>query len=224
MPSLPEATPEMIQHNSVKSHPDNIYAQAGQPACFNTCPGTAVNRCCFRCGSMVHFISQCNALQAPSVPFSSSTAPTSTIPGPSLSFSCHNYIAPGQGFIAHYPVLTPAGALYNLLWPSCTYRPAAPLRAADSYRPMYCSQGTPSSFWPSARKTTVAYIDINGTPINVYPQADVSPGHQDVSFSIATSNPPNANVLFDTGTTHHITGYRARYSEFLWPKLNNHTA
>ncbi|PLW28482.1 hypothetical protein PCANC_23115 [Puccinia coronata f. sp. avenae] len=226
-----EARPTVTRQALIESHPDNVYVQAAsigfssrpaRPAL--RAPGPA-NRGCFRCGATDHYISQCNAPQssppsfsAPPASFPSSAPGHSPYPGQFIP--CALPSATHHGYLAHYPVLTPSYAPYATSYGGRAPVPNPGLRPADSYRPNYQQQAPPSSRQPAICEVEMDYGTGDQT---MDPPRNKAP--PDVSFSIATSNAtPSADVVFDTGATHHVTGDRAGEDDFCWTKLNSYPA
>ncbi|EFP93585.1 uncharacterized protein PGTG_19638 [Puccinia graminis f. sp. tritici CRL 75-36-700-3] len=156
---------------SIISHPDNVYALAGNPQ--------QNRRICFRCRSPNHLIGQCTAPDP-------ATRPPNQQP---RSQAQHGPIPPG--FQAYYPIIAPTGAVPMYYPPRLNQQNpnSIPVQRGrmDSYRPQYGQQ----SNRPSARAAEPAGVppsdpSFNNLDVSANPAGDSNP--QDALFDTGASH------------------------------------
>ncbi|EFP83840.1 uncharacterized protein PGTG_09553 [Puccinia graminis f. sp. tritici CRL 75-36-700-3] len=193
---------------SVESHPDNVYVLAGRPANFKS-PAPGTTRTCFRCGATGHLISNC-------------TAPP-TFPAAHRDF--HGVPPPppppglmGPQYQAYYPILAPPFPPFPPFLPPPPPPAPAPLRPADSYRPVY-KQPSGLGNRPAAREAEAGSEEPAPAGHVFDTNPDMQPSFSDLSFTGTDTRP---ETLFDTGATHHLTGDSERDPDFSWAQLNSY--
>ncbi|POW17287.1 hypothetical protein PSTT_00690, partial [Puccinia striiformis] len=191
------------RHDSITSHPNNIYTQATQPASSRP-PANRTPRTCFCCGLASHVITQCTA-----------PAPATRSGQNYDSRSGQSMTAP-SGFTAHYPVITPPN--YTSSFKNSPAPPARNnnLQPADIYHLNYGRTGTrPSACEANVQDPTNNSDLPPAEPMDHKNEPPSNPNFSNLEFDEPAVDPQHQrDTILDTGATHHLTGDRSVLTEY----------